>query len=62
MFKQFLVEISKIERHFQRKPNNEDIIDDDVNDPTEEETTNDNHARNTMYELHRKSTLQPLDS
>ena len=60
LFKQFLVENSKIGRHFQRKPNNEDIIDDDVYDPTEEETSNDNHARNTMYELHRKNVSKAL--
>ena len=60
LFQQFLRENSKIGRHFQRKPNNEDILDDDVDVPTEEETSNDNQAQTTMYELHRKNVFKAL--
>ena len=60
LFQQFLRENSKIGRHFQRKPNNEDILDDDVDVLTEEETSNDNQAQTTMYELHRKNVSKAL--
>ena len=60
LFQQFLRENSKIGRHFQRKPNNEDVLDDDVDVLTEEKTSNDNQAQTTMYELHRKNVSKVL--